>query len=81
MMCFGKVNDVDNILPGNAEHIFGARGRSVTNLTENQTWLEVGRHSSNTPHTVAERPESGDWNHRDRKRDTRFGLTNSAKTT
>lgn len=80
-MRFGQVNNVDNILTSNADHIFDARGRSVTNLTEDRTRLEVGRHSSNAPHAVAERPESGDWNHRDRKRDTRFGPTNSAKTT
>lgn len=80
-MRVGQVNNVDNILTGKAEHIFDACGRSVTNLTEDRTRLEVGRHSSNTLRTVAERPESGDWNHRDRKRDTRFGLTNSAKTT
>lgn len=81
MMCFGQVNDVDNILTSNADHFLDARGRSVTNLTVDRTWLEVGRHSSNTPRTAVERPESGDWNHRDRKRDTHFGLTNSAKNT
>ncbi len=80
-MCFGQVNEFDNILTSNAEHIFGPCGRSVTNLTEDRTWLEVGRHSSNTAHAVTERPESGVWNHRDRKRDTHFGLTKSAKTT
>lgn len=58
MMCFRQVNEVDKVLMSNGEHVLGARGRSVTNLTEDHTWLEVGRHSSNPPHTVAGRPES-----------------------
>lgn len=58
-MCFGQVNEFDNILTSKADHIVDARGRPVTNLTEDRTWLEVGRHSSNTAHTDTERPESG----------------------